>query len=514
MRTTGTPNRSSPPTPIRCAVYTRKSTEHGLEQEYSSLDAQRDSGEAFVKSRETLGWVCLPARYDDGGFSGGNLERPALNRLLADIKAGLIDCVVVYKVDRLSRSLADFSKLIALFDELGVTFVSVTQNFNTTDSMGRLTLNILLSFAQFERELISERTRDKMAASRRRGKFGGGRPILGYDLADSKLTINPLEAEQVRQIFQMYLDQQSLLSVVKTLNQRGWTTKRWTTQNGKIRGGNAFTKNNLSYLLHNLVYIGKVPYHDQVFEGEHPGIIDLEVFEQTQTLLRQHTRSGGQGPRSQHGGVLVGLLRCQSCGCTMTHTYTAKGRKRYRYYVCGRAQKRGYAACPAPTVSAPQIERFIVDKIRAIGDDERVLQGVLNELQLEVDQQRPRLEQEQQLLQQQVTAAYTELAQVAIRPGTEQRMAILQEQIDRDQQRIVEIRRQLTTPCAEQLSAEMVRERLQEFQPLWQTLTIYKQAELLKLLIKSVELDGPSGKLTIHYHPHGIQTLLKQETTT
>src|SRR5687767_1039991 len=234
------------PKVVRCAVYTRKSTEEGLEQAFNTLDAQREAGEAYVAAQRHEGWACLPDRYDDGGYSGGTVERPALQRLLTDVEAGKVDCVVVYKVDRLSRSLLDFARVIAVFDAAGATFVSVTQQFNTGSSMGRLTLNVLLSFAQFEREIIGERTRDKIAAARRKGKWAGGHPVLGYDVGpDTKLVVNPDEAERVRAIFDLYIREQSLLPVVKTLKVRGWTTKRWRTRKSEDRGGMPFTRTSL-----------------------------------------------------------------------------------------------------------------------------------------------------------------------------------------------------------------------------------------------------------------------------
>ncbi|QDT60537.1 DNA-invertase hin [Stieleria bergensis] len=241
-----TKTKAEQPKNIRCAIYTRKSTEEGLDQEFNSLDAQRESSESFIASQKQEGWVALPARYDDGGFSGGNLERPAMKRLMADIEAGLVDCVVVYKVDRLSRSLLDFSRIMGTFDEQGVSFVSVTQQFNTTHSMGRLTLNILLSFAQFEREIIGERIRDKIAAQRRRGKWAGGIPVLGYDVDRSgpspKLVVNADEAAQVRRIFAMYLEHESLMPVVHELERRDWRMKVWRTKSGKAKGGRDFDK--------------------------------------------------------------------------------------------------------------------------------------------------------------------------------------------------------------------------------------------------------------------------------
>jgi site-specific DNA recombinase len=224
---------------VRCAIYIRKSTEEGLEQEFNTLDAQRESAEAYIKSQAHEGWLCVPDRYDDGGYTGGNMDRPAMRRLLADIQAGKIDCVVVYKVDRLSRSLLDFARMMETFDKHRVSFVCVTQQFNTANSMGRLMQNVLLSFAQFEREIISERTRDKIAAARRKGKWSGGMPVLGYDVQNpgSKLVVNESEAAQVRAIFQLYLAHEALLPVVQELGRRGWTNKIWTTRKGQQRGG-------------------------------------------------------------------------------------------------------------------------------------------------------------------------------------------------------------------------------------------------------------------------------------
>ncbi len=241
----------------------------------------------MIASQRHEGWECLSTKYDDGGFTGGNLQRPAMQRLMADVEAGRIDCVVVYKVDRLSRSLLDFSKLMEKFEAHGVSFVSVTQQFNTATSMGRLILNVLLSFAQFEREMISERTRDKIAATRRKGKWAGGMPLLGYDVVDTKLVVVPEEAERVRQIFKLYLHHLSLLETVKEINERGWRTKLWTTKKGTTRGGRLFDKNNLRALLTNPTYTGKVKYRDELFNGEHEAIIEESVFKTTARRLRQ-----------------------------------------------------------------------------------------------------------------------------------------------------------------------------------------------------------------------------------
>ena len=277
---------------MRCAIYTRKSSEEGLAQEFNSLDAQRESAEAYILSQRQAGWTALGERYDDGGYTGADLERPALQRLLADIEAGRSDCVVVYKVDRLSRSLLDFARLIGFFDKRGVNLVSVTQQFNTTTSLGRLTLNILLSFAQFEREIIAERTRDKMSAARRKGKWVGGIPVLGYDVAPGggRLVVNEEEAAQVHTIFGLYLEHGALHPVLSEIHKRQWTTKRWTTKDGKVHHGRPFDDQNLQRLLGNVIYAGKVRYQEQTYAGEHAAIVEEGVWAKVQTTLQKSER--------------------------------------------------------------------------------------------------------------------------------------------------------------------------------------------------------------------------------
>ncbi len=357
---------------VRCAIYTRKSTEAGLEQEFNSLDAQRESAEAFIKSQSHEGWTCLPKAYDDGGFTGGNLDRPALQRLIADIEAGLVDCVVVYKVDRLSRSLLDFARLMERFDKHKVAFVSITQQFNSASSMGRLVLNVLLSFAQFEREIISERTRDKVAATRRKGKWSGGAPILGYDIDahGTRLIVNEDEAVQIRAIFQLYLDHGTLLPVIRELERRGWTNKRWQTRAGHDSGGSPISKTALHRLLSNVVYIGKVRYKNEVHDGEHAALIDSETWRQVQALLHRNGRNGGGPGRNTQGFLLKGLLHCSACGCSMTPSHTRRGNRSYRYYVCTNAQKRGWDQCPSKSIPAGEIEKYVVQQIRCVRGDE------------------------------------------------------------------------------------------------------------------------------------------------
>ena len=333
-------------TAIRCAIYTRKSTDEGLDQDFNSLDAQREAAEAFILSQKHAGWTLVRSRYDDGGFSGATLERPAVQRLLDDVDAGRIDCIVVYKVDRLSRSLLDFARLIDRFDQKSVSFVSVTQQFNTTNSLGRLTLNILLSFAQFEREIISERTRDKMSAARRRGKWVGGTPVLGYDIdpGGGRLIINEEEAVRVREIFRLFGEQPSLLSVVAELRRRDWHNKTWEAKSGLVHQGRPFCNASLARLLGNVIYIGKVEYRGAIYEGEHERIIGAEVWEQAHpALLRSRSEHTRHQPQN---AILAGLLYCRSCNLPMVATYTSKQGRRYRYYVCRTARKSGWKRVP------------------------------------------------------------------------------------------------------------------------------------------------------------------------
>jgi site-specific DNA recombinase len=350
---------------VRCAIYTRKSTEEGLDQDFNSLDAQREAAEAYIRSQAHAGWTALPTRYDDGGYSGSNLDRPALQRLLADVGAGQIDCVLTHRVDRLSRSLLDFAKLMGRFEQHQVAFVSVTQHFNSGTSMGRLVLNVLLSFAQFERELIAERTRDKVAAARRKGKWSGGLPVLGYDVDawTKKLVVNDEEAARVRAIFALYLEYRGLLPVVEQLERRGWCNKQSLTGKGGERGGRPFTKGSLYALLTNVTYIGQVRYHQEVHPGEQPAIVDPGTWQDVQALLAHNGRARRIAERSPSLALLQGLLRCRPCGCAMTPAHVTNGNRRYQYYTCSAAQKKGWHTCPSKALPATAIERLVLEQV-------------------------------------------------------------------------------------------------------------------------------------------------------
>src|SRR5437868_5257923 len=293
--------------PVRCAIYTRVSTDHGLEQDFNSLDAQHDAAQAYIRSQAHAGWTLIRSRYDDGGYSGGSTERPALQRLLADVRSRKVNVIVVYKVDRLTRSLADFAKLVELFDEHSVSFVSVTQQFNTTTSMGRLTLNVLLSFAQFEREVTSERIRDKIAASKRKGLWVGGMAPLGYDTKDRKITVNEAEADRVRTIFRSYLKLASLNLLMGDLLKSGILTKVRTLKTGQTVGGIPFTRGPLAHLLRNRFYIGEVVFKGEVLGGEQPPILDRDLFEAVQVRLTAQANHH-RATRMQSGALLAGRL--------------------------------------------------------------------------------------------------------------------------------------------------------------------------------------------------------------
>ena len=353
---------------LRCAIYTRKSSEHGLEQDFNSLHAQRESAEAYIKSQAHEGWKLVRARYDDGGLSGGTMERPALQRLLADIAVSLIDVVVVYKVDRLTRSLTDFAKLVETFEAHGVSFVSVTQQFNTTTSMGRLTLNVLLSFAQFEREVAGERIRDKFAASRRKGMWMGGNVPLGYDVAVRRLVVNEAEAKTVKLIFKRYLELGCVRVLRADLDRLGIVSKHRVAETGRMIGGGAFSRGALYYLLRNRVYRGEAVHKGVAHPGEHEAIIDEDLWEAVQAKLSAQAAEQGRG-RAESGALLMGLI-FDDRGNRMSPSHTTRKGGRYRYYVSqavlqGRKKEAGSVA----RIGAQELEEPVVEALRGAFPD-------------------------------------------------------------------------------------------------------------------------------------------------
>ncbi len=474
---------------IRCAIYTRKSTEEGLEQDFNSLDAQRESGEAFIASQRAEGWICVPDRYDDGGFTGGNMERPAAKRLLADIEAGKIDCIVVYKVDRLSRSLMDFARMMSVFEQHDVSFVSVTQQFNTTNSMGRLTLNILLSFAQFERELISERTRDKIAAARRKGKWAGGRPVLGYDLVPgpggSKLMPNKREADRVRRIFALYLELGSLLRVVRECGDRDWTTKRWTTKAGKPMGGRTLDKGAMHSLLTNVAYLGRVRHHKDVFEGEHEAIVDADTFDRVQSQLRQNGRTGGSRTRNSHNALLKGLVRCETCGCGMAHHFATKktktGTKRYHYYVCLKAQKQGWDACPGASLPADDLEQFVIDQVRERAQEDQTSDAIVDRAIELLSEAAERRRSKRAELSDEI--AHIDCA----------------EAIGRIEAQLADLDRQIAQDASRLIDRDELAGAVEAFDPMWNAMVHAEREALVRYIIAGVAYDALNQSITVTF---------------
>lgn len=349
---------------LRCAVYTRKSSEEGLDQEFNSLHAQREACEAYVASQRSQGWVLVRDQYDDGGISGGTLERPALQRLLSDIDDGLIDVVVVYKIDRLSRSLMDFAKLVDVFDRNGVTFVSVTQSFNTTTSMGRLTLNILLSFAQFEREVTAERIRDKFRASRMKGMWMGGHPPFGYRVENRRLVIDEAQAKQVRWIFDRFLELGSGTAVAREVARRAIRTSR----------GTVIDKKYIYRMLNNRAYIGEAVHKGDSYPGEHRAIVDRQTWDKVHSILQESPRKRAARSRADTPALLKGLLFGPD-GAAFSPTHTRKGGKLYRYYVSQTVLQQGAGSCPIGRVPAGEIEAAVIDQLRVVFRQPEIIAG-------------------------------------------------------------------------------------------------------------------------------------------
>jgi site-specific DNA recombinase len=368
---------SDRPTEIRCAIYTRKSSEEGLEQSFNSLHAQREACEAYIVSQRHEGWQLVPTLYDDGGFSGGTIERPALKRLLEDVAAKRIDTIVVYKVDRLTRSLADFAKIVEALDKQGVSFVSVTQQFNTTTSMGRLTLNVLLSFAQFEREVTGERIRDKIAASKRKGMWMGGVVPLGYSLEGRRLVVQPEEAESVKRVFNRYLELGCVSKLQGNLERTGARSKERTSKSGTARGGAVFSRGALYLMLQNRIYLGEIPHKGNSYPGQHSAIIDQGTWDRVQAQLAANLQAPRKRPRVTEQSLLTGLLFDRE-GNRFIPTHSNKAGKRYRYYVSEATSKGKPTAAPT-RIPAEEIEDLVLAQLKDLIHSPQRLLGILSD---------------------------------------------------------------------------------------------------------------------------------------
>ena len=499
---------------VRCAIYTRKSTEDGLEQEYNTLDAQWDACENYIKSQTSRGWETIQTHYDDGGFTGANTERPAFNRLITDVKAGLVDTVVVYKVDRLSRSLADFAKMMELFDKHKVAFVSVTQYFDTSSSIGRMTLNILITFAQFEREMISERIRDKIARSRQKGKYMGGQPILGYNVVEKKLIINENEKYQVQKIYDFYINNKSISEIADMINNWGWTTKQWKTKRGHLAGGKPFNKQVLYTILKNPLYIGKIRHHDKIYDGEHEGIISQGIFDNVQSLLKKNKVNQTNTNRKRIDSMLRGILFCDSCGSRMAKSYTSKPNKKYTYYTCLNVLKNGRDKCINKSVPSGKLDEFVVCHIKEIASNPEFLNGFIEEFSKQKQVDLKNIKNELKTLTVNLASYHLERDRMALDNNINHIEALTRtnEHIEKVSSRInfLETKRNILNNT--NLNAGEVTVTLNKFFPIWDTLSLSEQNRILDKLFDRILWDGKSENLDFHYSPIGIKLLEKQTT--
>lgn len=506
---------------VRCGIYTRKSTDSGLDRHFSSLDNQRQRAEDFAASQADQGWRVVPDRYDDGGFSGGTIERPALRQLLADVEARRLDVIIVYRLDRVSRSLADFVKIHSFLEELGVALVSVTESINTQTPHGRMMVNVLLSFAQYERELAAERTRHKIEAARKRGQWTGGTPSLGYDIAPEggRLLVNKAEAEQVRAIFELYIEAPSLVRVAEELNRRGWRNKSWTTRGGNRHGGGSWNRPNLRRLLTSPIYIGRMPLGDDSFPGEHKGIVPKKLFDKVQRLMEKNRLTGGAGARNRHGFLLRGILRCRACNAAMVPHPTKSHGRLYRYYTCRAAQKNGHRTCETKTLPADKIERFVVDQIRCIGSDPTLQEAAFRQAVAEVSARSRGLRLEAKRLVEELTRAREEATRLVsaiscvdgpAADAVANELTKAQERVRTIESRQKEIVAELANLRCQTIDRNELDRALRAFDPIWDVLLTPERERILHLIIEKIDYHGGTKKLEISWQLAGFGQLAQE----
>lgn len=497
-----------------CAIYTRKSTEENLDQAFNSLDSQREYCKSFIKSREAEGWKAHPKDYTDPGFSGGNMDRPGLKALLADARLGKFQVVICYKYDRLSRNTRDFLEILDTFDRHGVAFVSVTQPIDTTSSVGRLMRSILMDFAQFEREMISERTRDKIAAMAKMGKWFGCHPVLGYDIDYDKKTLvpNKKEARQVKEMFATYIRTRSLSVAAKELNAKGYRMKAWTSKTSKTaKGGRRFNKCSLFYLLTNPVFIGKVRYKDKLFEGEHPAIIDADVFERVNKLLEGNGNGKAHQPRRRdvgHNYLLQGLLKCACCGYAMTPNYANSRGKKFFYYKCLPVVKLDKTACKVRSAPAAKLDQLVVDRLSFLGREPAAIAEIVKTFRANTNEDLPQKVQEKALLAAElgkVESQAANLVTILAEEGPEsERKSFVLDQLEKLTTKKEELKarqekaaRELQALEERRIEADTVANNLRSFSRVFNKVTPKEQKELVQLMVKEAIYDGARNTLKL-----------------
>lgn len=512
---------SGKPATLWCAVYTRKSTDENLDSGFTSLDSQREYCQAFIKSREPEGWRIYGENYDDPGFSGGNTDRPALKKLISDARMGRFQVVVCYKYDRLSRNTKDFLHILEIFDRYGIAFVSVTQPIDTGSSVGRLMRSILMDFSQFEREMISERTRDKLNAMARKGKRTGGCPILGYDIDPEKkqLAVNPEEAKQAREMFDIYNQTRSLSRTAKNLNEKGWTMKAWVSKKGVRKGGQKFNKANLWYLLQNPLYIGKITHRGEVLPGEHKPIIPEDLFEAVQKLLR----ANGNGtlskhiPERKHHFLLRGLVHCASCKTTMTPSSALPQKKgkhygRFYYYKCLSVIKQDKSACKVRSVAAKALEEYVVKRLEVLSQNQDVVGQIVKESQTMTGQElhikrdeRKRLLAELGKVEIEARNLVSILAeegpQSPMRPFVTEQLGTLEAKRQELNGRIAVLDVEVRRLESRQVDADVVRRNLGNFLALFGKMTDAERQEIIGILVDKVVYNGENSRVQIALRP-------------
>ena len=499
----------------RAAIYTRKSTGKGLERDFNSLDAQREACEQYIQSRAYQGWQLVETRYDDGGFTGANIDRPAFARLLDDVDAGRIDVVVVHKVDRLSRSLLDFAGVMGRFSEAGTAFVSVTQNFSTADAMGRLTLNVLMSFAEFEREMISERTRDKIAGARRRGKWTGGSVPFGYAVDDKKLVILAEEAPIVREIFGRYVQDHSALEVAQHLNEVYPNTEPRTYRGKRRQPGRAWTKHAVLRVLKNPLYAGLIPLGDEVFDGEHEAIVERETFRLAAARLDAHSRyKPGRPPNADY--LLTGRIFCALCGSALTPKSTTKRRtgKTYRYYSCVAKDQKGRKACKARPLTASALEEFAIARIREATADGALARDIATRIDAYAERKRGVLLAERRKLPGEIAALAAEARRLldtltSVEPAAQRLVEARLEEVGLAvagaEARLAEVERALLGLDARQTEGRWVQRTLENFGVVWDVMTPRNRLRLVRGIVRRVEVDEPRGAIHVLLHDLAVE---------